>query len=59
MWIIYIYFKRSISGNCDVPKALVSGYQYSVSDDQVSFSTSYNGHTDNYKKFRLNGKENR
>ena len=51
--IILTYFKRSISANCDVPEALVSGDQYSVPDDKVSFSSSHNDDP-RYETFRLN-----
>ena len=51
--IILTYFSPSISANCDVPEALVSGDQYNVPDDKVSFSSSHNDDP-RYETFRLN-----
>ena len=51
-----IYSKIPISGNCAILEALVSGNKYSVTDDKVSFSSSYNSE---HEVFRLHDTKNK
>ena len=45
-----------ISDNCGILEALVSGNKYRVTDDKVSFSSSYNSE---HEVFRLHDTKNK
>ena len=45
-----------ISDNCGILEALVSGNKYRVTDDKVSFSSSWNSE---HEVFRLHDTENK
>ena len=52
--VIYNFFIRILAilqhlGSCDVPKAIVSGFEYMLPDEKISWSSEKNS------GFRLNG----
>ena len=51
LYLQYIFSKHSPLGNCEVPKAIVSGYEYSLPDEKITWSSQ------KQTGFRLNGNQ--